>query len=530
MNEFYEYFEKKFSKRRNLIDIVVEDDESSDFPREAQNLIDDGLLKFIVPISQGGELKGIDHLFTLGRCLARRNVTSAIAVGQCFLGSLPIWIHGSDEQKKRLTEILFESGLNCLALTEKEHGSDLSSCEVIIKEVEGKRLLSGQKWCINNATKGKAMSVLAMGEMGPTLIFIDKENLNEVQFSNIDKLKTHGIKGADISGIDFKDLELTNDSFIGREGRALETIARTMQISRTLCSAFSLGAADTTFRDAINFSGSRVLYGETLNKRGSVRSLTSKALAYILASEATSISVTRMATLAPKFMALYSAVVKSFEPYMIDKQIDICKEILGARYYLREDDYPMFQKMVRDHSVISLFDGSMGVNLSIIASKFNNIKKHLDADEEYDFEEVYNVKYESIHFDGSTLKLSSRSLDFVFSAFNTLMEEDTRGVVFQVKTEIETLRSYIENVNDYTTYMARETSLRYCRIVTAINYLLFVKFNQESILPALSTDDSVQFVISTILEQSCDYQYDEEVFNHYRDNHLISHFNIGVSE
>jgi alkylation response protein AidB-like acyl-CoA dehydrogenase len=529
MNDFYNYFENKFPKRRELIDSILEDDESSSFPREAQKLIDEGILNYIIPQHLDGELKGIDHLFALGRCLARRNVTSAIAVGQCFLGSLPVWIHGSDEQKEELAAILKDGGLNCLALTELEHGSDLSASEVSVIEEGDKLVLNGQKWCINNATKGSAMSVLAKGELGPTLLFVNKAKLNG-DYSNIDKLKTHGIKGADISGIVYSDTKLDKKSYIGKPGRGLETVARTMQISRTLCSAFSLGAADSTLRDTVNFSHSRVLYGELLKERGSVKSLTSKALANVLAAEALAISVNRMATLAPKFMALYSAVVKSFVPYLVEKQISICSEILGARYYLRENDYPLFQKNVRDHAVVSLFDGSMGVNLSIIAAKFNNIKKHIDVTDEYDYEEVYNLKYETLHFDGSTLKLSSRSYDFIFSAFNNLFEDDTRGVVLQLKTEVENLRTFIESVTDYTTYMARETALKYCRIMTALNYLVFVKYNSDKMLPELATDDSIQFVISTILDQPCDYQYSDELFSHYRDNHLFSHFDIEVNE
>jgi hypothetical protein len=321
---------------------------------------------------------------------------------------------------------------------------------------------------------------------------------------------------------------LNNDALVGKPGRAMETVARTMQISRTLCASFSLGAADSTFRDCLSFTHSRVLYGDLLKNRGSVKSLCSKGLANILASEALAISVSRMATLAPKFMALYSAVVKSFIPHLVDNQIGICTEILGARYYLRENDYPLFQKNVRDNAVVSLFDGSMGVNLSIIASKFNNIKRHLDAEGDYDFEEVYNLKYESLHFDGSSLKLSSRGEDFIFSAFNQIFEEDTRAVVLQLRSEIENMRSFIEGVTDYTTFMAREAALKYCRVMTAMNYLLFIHFNEDRMISSFATDDSIQFVISSILSQPCDYQYDESVFENILSGKLVSHFDIEV--
>ena len=58
------------------------------------------------------------------------------------------------------------------------------------------------------------------------------------------RLRTHGIRGADISGIDFASTRVDADALIGAPGQGLELVLKSLQLTRTLCSALSLGSAD----------------------------------------------------------------------------------------------------------------------------------------------------------------------------------------------------------------------------------------------------------------------------------------------
>ncbi|TMC19751.1 MAG: hypothetical protein E6J34_14695 [Chloroflexi bacterium] len=76
-------------------------------------------------------------------------------------------------------------------------------------------------------------------------------------------------------------------------------------------------------------------------------------------------------------MSLWSSVTKYFVPTLLENMVRDTATILGARYYLREHYASgMFQKIVRDIALVSLFDGSTQVNLSLIASQLGPIAQN----------------------------------------------------------------------------------------------------------------------------------------------------------
>src|SRR5205807_7571523 len=124
----------------------------------------------------GGKLASIEEAAALQRMISRRDLTTAIALGQSFLGSVAVWLAGSTKQRQRLAQILRGGGLTALALTEEEHGSDLLAAEVSAPP------LSGRKWLINNATRAEALTVFARtdpqgGLTGFSLFLLDKAAL-----------------------------------------------------------------------------------------------------------------------------------------------------------------------------------------------------------------------------------------------------------------------------------------------------------------------------------------------------------------
>src|SRR5690606_4863668 len=86
---------------------ILNEDEASTFPSEAQTLIEQlNILENFIPPAFMGKMGSIEDTLQMGRAISRRNLTSAIAIGQTLLGSLPVWIAGNDEQKKDLAQNL----------------------------------------------------------------------------------------------------------------------------------------------------------------------------------------------------------------------------------------------------------------------------------------------------------------------------------------------------------------------------------------------------------------------------------------
>jgi alkylation response protein AidB-like acyl-CoA dehydrogenase len=353
----------------------LEADEREVFPEAGfAALCELDYLANLVPEAEGGRLGSFDMLLALGRSVARRDLSLAIATGQCLLGALPVWIAGSAAQRRRLAELLRTGHSGGLALTEEEHGSDLAASEVRAERRGERYLLRGTKWCINNATRGAYLGVLARtaeqgGSRGFSILLVDKAELAGKGLAPYRKLRTHGIRGADISGMSFLDAELPATALVGKEGHGLDLTFKTMQVSRTLCCAFSLGAADTALRMALEFAEGRSLYGSTAYALPSVCEGLRRAFVALLVADLLADVSTRALSLMPEQMSVYSAAAKVLVPALCDEVIETAAVVLGARHYLREGRHAAFQKLRRDAAVVPLFDGSSAVNRSILAGQ-----------------------------------------------------------------------------------------------------------------------------------------------------------------
>ncbi|MBU6428176.1 MAG: acyl-CoA dehydrogenase, partial [Cyanobacteria bacterium REEB65] len=345
-----------------------------EFPGAAAQLLDDwGLPHYYVPAKYGGKLVSYPELVNLIRVLSRRDLSVAIGHVKTYLGCVCVWVGGSSEQSRRLADIVSHGGIVSLALTERDHGSDLQSTEVTALETVGGFCLSGEKWLINNATRGQALTVLAKsdprgGIRGLSLFLVEKNRLPPATFDHLPKVRTHGIRGADISGIRFHEALLAPDALVGAQGAGLEITLKALQLTRTLCTGLSLGAADLALRTAVDFALERRLYGARVYDLPLAQTELALALVDLFIAEAVSLTVARAIHLLPERMSAWSAIAKSFVPTHLEATLARLAVVLGARHYLRsEERWSVFQKVLRDNALVSLFDGSTVVNLQSLA-------------------------------------------------------------------------------------------------------------------------------------------------------------------
>ena len=80
-------------------------DEAEAFPQpHVDALVRWGYLRHMVPLANGGKLGSFEEAAALQRAVARRDLTSAIALGQSFLGSVAVWLAGSEAQRARVAD------------------------------------------------------------------------------------------------------------------------------------------------------------------------------------------------------------------------------------------------------------------------------------------------------------------------------------------------------------------------------------------------------------------------------------------
>jgi alkylation response protein AidB-like acyl-CoA dehydrogenase len=361
-----------FSARR-----CAELDRAEEFPAAICSLLDSlGLPACYVPSGLGGTLTSFENLVWLVRGLARRDLTVAVAHAKTFLGAASVWVGGDHGQAVGLARQVMAGARVCWALSEPGHGADLLAGEVTARGDGRGYLVTGAKWPVNNATLGSHACLLARtgeagGPRGYSLLLAGKAELDPGSYRYLPKVRTHGIRGADISGIEFTGARLPEAALVGEAGTGLETVLRTLQVTRTMCAALSLGAGEHALRLATEFVAGRIIQGRPLIDRRWVRAVLARSAALLLTAEAVTIVASRAVHELPGEMSVISAVVKALVPSLIDQMIDELAELLGARSFL-DCVYAdgAFQKTQRDHRIVAIFDGSTVVNRSALIGQF----------------------------------------------------------------------------------------------------------------------------------------------------------------
>ncbi|MDF2266825.1 acyl-CoA dehydrogenase [Streptomyces coacervatus] len=354
-------------------------DERDAFPAEACAALDAaGLPAAYVPVRLGGVLGAYDEALAVIRAVARRDLTVAVAHAKTYLGAVSAWVGADPGQARALAEDVLAGTVVAWGLTEPDHGSDLLAGDVTaVPGPDGYRL-HGEKWLINNAGRGQLVCVLARtdpagGPRGFSLLLADKRRLPHGPggYRTLPKVRTHGIRGADISGIGFDGATVPSDALIGAEGAGVEIVLKSLQLTRTMCASLSLGAGDHALALTTGFMAQRRLYGRPLAELPQARHSLGEAVADLLCAEAVGVVTSRCLHTLTGEGAVASAAAKYLVPTLAAAAIDRLGQLLGARAFLSGvHAHGMFQKVARDHRIVGLFDGSTVVNLHALVNNF----------------------------------------------------------------------------------------------------------------------------------------------------------------
>ncbi|WP_369166898.1 acyl-CoA dehydrogenase family protein [Streptomyces sp. R28] len=389
---------------------LAELDAREEFPGDAVRVLDDAGLAAHYVLPPDGDVSGtcdVSETVRLLRAVARRDLTVAIAHGKTFLGTAPVWVAGTPDQATRLAERVRGGEAVCWGLTERDHGADLLAGELAaVADTEsgaggsgsgsgngiggdagsgvgggsGGWRLTGEKWLINNATRATLACVLARtdpagGGRGFSLFLVDKRRLPEGAWRSLPKVRTHGIRGADISGFALDGAPVPADALVGEEGDGIAVVLKTLQLTRIACTALSLGAADHALRLARDFATGRELYGRRLADVPHVRRILGRAAAAALTAEAVSALSARSVHTLPGELSAISAITKAYVPTLTQETLGSLGELLGVRGFLTSPPGGGFAKLERDHRICAIFDGSTVVNRAALLNQMPRLAR-----------------------------------------------------------------------------------------------------------------------------------------------------------
>jgi alkylation response protein AidB-like acyl-CoA dehydrogenase len=412
-------------------------DENDRFPEEALRWMSGlELARHFVPEEFGGSFRSLAELAEVIRVVARRDMTCAVGFSTRFWAFMT-WTAGTEDQKRRLADYLMNRrGAISFPCSEKAHGADLVANDTVaLPNAEGYEV-TGEKWPIGNATFADVCFLLAATDPSSSkgrlsLFMLDKKDLDQNRVTPMPKVLMLGLRGGDISGLKFDHCQIPARSLLGREGAGLELTLKIFQVSRALCAAFSLGVADTALRTTLNFATRRKLYGDSVIDLPHAAQVLSDAFLDLITCECVLNSGLRALHVVPEQASAWSAVVKVFVPTVLEGMMKDISVVLGARFYMREEhDLGIFQKFLRDGSIVSVFDGNTAVNLHGLLLQFGHLARRPVApgDHEARLEQIFALNDPLPAFDGRRLgMISSHANDALESVESSLDRLKTRG-------------------------------------------------------------------------------------------------------
>ncbi|MCA1711642.1 MAG: acyl-CoA dehydrogenase family protein [Actinobacteria bacterium] len=179
------------------------------------------------------------------------------------IGAVPIWLHGSEELKRRwLPGLCDGTYMGAWASTEPEAGSDAGSFRTTATRDGDDYLLNGTKIFITNGPIADVCNVLARTDKGPTAFCVDTKTPGFVVGRELDKM---GCRSSPTAEIHLQDCRVPASSILSVEGEALWRVAfECFDWERTVMIAGAVGGMRATIDATVQYAKQREQFGKPI--------------------------------------------------------------------------------------------------------------------------------------------------------------------------------------------------------------------------------------------------------------------------
>ncbi len=232
-----------------------------------------GVQLVFIPEEYGGLGGGAFDSYRVCERMARVDIGLGTSVFATFLGSDPILMGGTEEQRKEwLGRIAEEGMIFAYAATEPEAGSDLAAMSTTAVPVDGADgagpagyRINGRKQWISNGSIADACTVLALAPGGPSWFIVERDTDGLSSAPPEDK---HGIRLSNTAALFLDDVVVPAANLVGGvEGRGLVQAQQVFGYTRLMVAAFGLGGGWEAMDRAIRYSTQRVQGGAPLSQK-----------------------------------------------------------------------------------------------------------------------------------------------------------------------------------------------------------------------------------------------------------------------
>ncbi|MBP7960539.1 MAG: acyl-CoA dehydrogenase family protein [Caldilineaceae bacterium] len=355
---------QKYADKKLTPSFLLDLDHKDEFPTKVLAELYDpmkfGLHLAFIPEEYGGLGGGAYDIYRISEVMAGIDLGVATGVLATFLGTDPITVGGTPEQKALWMGRIAEEGLLvAYGATEPQAGSDLGAMKTkAVPVMEGDKVvgyrISGRKQWISNGGVADLYTILALAPGGPSWFVMEK---GVEGFSTGKPEDKHGIRASNTAALFLEDVYFDADRLVGGvEGQGLAQAQAVFGYTRLMVAAFGLGAGWACLKRAIPYSQTRIQGGAPLSqKQGYTHKLIVPNAARLEASRAYIEWTAERIDGGDEDLQTEGAVAKYLATEGGNKAAEDSIQALGGYGYTKEY---MVEKFKRDVRITTIYEGT----------------------------------------------------------------------------------------------------------------------------------------------------------------------------
>jgi alkylation response protein AidB-like acyl-CoA dehydrogenase len=353
---------REYADRELKPERLLELDRANEFPEQVHRDLygpDVGLHLLFLPEEHGGMGGGAHDIYRVSEVLARVDLGIATGVLATFLGTDPIVVGGTPEQKKRwMGRIAAEGLLVAYGATEPHAGSDLTALRTtarpIVHEGRPHYALDGRKQWISNGGVAAMWLILANAPGGASWFVVERGTPGLTPGKHEDK---HGIRASNTTPLFLDNVIVPAENLVGGvEGQGLVQAQAVFGYTRLMVAAFGLGGGWSALERAIRYAQERIAGGGPLvRKQGFTHKLLVPNAVRLEAARAFIEWTAERLDGGEEGLATEGAIAKYLATEAGNRAAEDAIQALGGNGYTREY---LVEKIKRDVRITTIYEGT----------------------------------------------------------------------------------------------------------------------------------------------------------------------------
>ncbi|MBI4878366.1 MAG: acyl-CoA dehydrogenase family protein [Planctomycetes bacterium] len=347
-------------------------DESEEFPLELMRKMlspEVGLHLVFLPEEAGGLGGGARDVCELSERMAAVDLGVATAFLSIALGTDPILVAGTEEQRRHWLGRIAEEGLIvAYGVTEPEAGSNVAALKTTAARIPGANgqvagyRLNGAKQFITNGGVADLYTILAATPDGPSFFVVERGARG---LSAGKKEKKHGIRASDTAAVLLEDVEVPAANLMGgEEGLGLRQANKVFGYTRLMVGALGLGGGQGALDRALAYARTRIQFGTPLiEKEGYMFKLIVPHWIDLAAARAYVQEIAGRIDAGEGDLQIEGSIAKLWATEAGNRAADAAMQALGGYGYAREY---LVEKYRRDVRITTIYEGTSEIQQNII--------------------------------------------------------------------------------------------------------------------------------------------------------------------